>query len=65
MSQTDSERELQPGVYDTGKGSIRMDVREILVDRGIAPTEEAIRIAADGFARAARELGLPTEVTEG
>jgi hypothetical protein len=58
------ERRLQRGVYDTGRGSIRIDVAEVLIDRGIEVTPEALESAARGLVKASEALGLPAEVIE-
>lgn len=53
---------LQPGVYDDGAGGLRFDVSELLRDRGIEPTPEAVEQAARLLEQAAAELGLPSKV---
>jgi hypothetical protein len=57
-------RRVQPGVYDRD-GVLHFDVAELLRDRGIEPTPEAVEISARNLQKAASELGLPTEVVDG
>jgi hypothetical protein len=49
---------------DYAGGTLRMDIRELLIEAGIEPTDDAIRKGADTLARVARDLGFPAKVVE-